>query len=143
MPSARKQGKTVHSEAREVSLTFPLTRATDRTARYTGVSPTLIKTIRRQSKDRDEKGTVSPLHTPGKHRPRPSHRNVTTDAFDMSVIRRTVQELYVTQNKVRSCRKLLPVIKHKIYFPWGVHSLRNILHKLGFRWKNASVSTRS
>jgi hypothetical protein len=77
MSSARKQGKTVHSEAREViasvvklrdeegrrkQRTFPLTSATDRAARYTGVSTTLIKTIRRQSKDRDEKGTVSPLH---------------------------------------------------------------------------------
>jgi hypothetical protein len=141
MSSARKQGETVHSVAGEViaslvklcddegrrkQLTFPLTRATDRAARYTGVSTTLIKTIRRQSKDRDEKGTVSPLHTPGKHRPRPAHRNVTTDAFDRSIIRRTVQEFYVTQNKVPSCPKLLPVIKHKIDFPWGVHSLRNM-----------------
>jgi hypothetical protein len=75
---------------------------------------------------------VSPLHTPGKHRPRPVHWNVTTDAFDMSVIRQTVQEFYLTQNKVPSCRKLPPVIKHKIDFPWGVHSLRNILHTLGF-----------
>jgi hypothetical protein len=141
MSSALKQGKTVHSEARELiasvvklcdeecrrkQLTFRLTRATDRAARYTGVSTTLIKTIRRQSKDRDEKSTVSPLHAPGKHRPRPAHRNVTADAFDMSVIRRTVQEFYVAQNKVPSCRKLLPVIKHKIDFPWGVYSLRNI-----------------
>jgi hypothetical protein len=61
MSSARKQGKTVHSEAQEViasvvklcdeegrrkQLTFPLTRATDRAARYTGASTTLIKTIR-------------------------------------------------------------------------------------------------
>jgi hypothetical protein len=96
MSSACKQGKTGHSEARKViasivklcdeegrrkQLTFPLTRATDRAARYTGVSTTLIKMIRRQSEDRDEKGT-----------PRPAHRNVTTDAFDMSVIRRTVQK---------------------------------------------------
>jgi hypothetical protein len=72
---------------------------------------------------------------PGKHWPRPAHGNVTIDAFDMSVIRWTVQEFYITQNKVPSCRKLLPVIKHKIGFPWGVHSLRNILHKLGCRWK--------
>jgi hypothetical protein len=69
-------GKTVHSEAREVivsivklcveegrrkQLTFPLNRATDRAARYMGVSTALIKTIRQQSEDRDEKGTVSLL----------------------------------------------------------------------------------
>jgi hypothetical protein len=125
--------KLCDEEGRRKQLTFLLTRATDRAARYTGVSTTLIKTILQQSKDRDEKGTVSPLHTPGKHQPRPAHRNVTTDAFDMSVIR---QEFYITQNKVPSCHKLLPIIKHKIDFQWGVHSLRNILHKLGFRWKN-------
>jgi hypothetical protein len=150
MSSGRKQRKTVQSEAREViasvvklcdeegrrkQLSFPLTRATDRAARYRGVSTTLIKTIRRQSKDNDEKGTVSPLHTPGKHRSRPAHRNVTNDAFDMSVIRRTVQEFYLAQNKIPSCSKLLPVIKHRTDFPWDVYSLRNILHTLGFRWK--------
>jgi hypothetical protein len=75
--------KLCDEEGRRKQLTFPLTRATDRAARYTGVSTTLIKTIRQQSKDRDEKGTVSLLHTPGKHWPRPAHRNVTTDAFDM------------------------------------------------------------
>jgi hypothetical protein len=56
MSSARKQGETVHSEAREViasvvklcdeegrrkQLKFPLTRATDRAARCTGVSTTV------------------------------------------------------------------------------------------------------
>jgi hypothetical protein len=115
MSSVRKQGKTVHSEAREVTasvvklcdeearqkqLTFPLTRPTDKAARHTGASTALIKKVRRESKDRDEKGALSPLYTPGKHRPRPTDRNVTIDSFDMSAIRRTVQEFYVTQKKV-------------------------------------------
>jgi hypothetical protein len=71
MSSVRKQGKTVHSEAREVTasvvklcdeearrkqLTFPLTRAIDRAARHMGVSAALIKKVRRESKHRDEKG---------------------------------------------------------------------------------------
>jgi hypothetical protein len=56
MSSARKQGETVHSEARDVIASvvklcdeevrrkqlFPLTRATVRAARYTGVSTTLM-----------------------------------------------------------------------------------------------------
>ncbi|KDR09268.1 hypothetical protein L798_00934 [Zootermopsis nevadensis] len=143
MPSVRKQGKTIHGEAREIissvvklcdeearrkELKFPLTHATDRAGRYAGVPKALINKGRRESKDRDEKGTLSPLHTPGKHRPRPTDRNVTIDSFDMSVIRRTVQEFYATQKKVPSCPKLLPIIKQKIDFPWGVDSLWNILH---------------
>jgi hypothetical protein len=87
-----------------------LTCATDRAARHTGVPTTLIEKIRRQSKDRDKKSTMSPLHTPGKHQPRPADRNVTTD---MSVTRQTVQEFYVIQNEVPSCYKLLSVILHK------------------------------
>jgi hypothetical protein len=81
------------------------------------------------------------LHTPGKHRPRPADRNVTIDAFDMSVIRQAVQEFHATQTKVLSCHKL--VMKQKIGFPWDLVSLRNILRNLRFKCKNASVSARS
>jgi hypothetical protein len=91
-----------------------------------GVSTALIKSIRQQSKDRGEKGTLSLLHMPGKHQPRPADRNVTIDACDMSVIRWTVQEFYITHHKIPSCHKLLPVIKQKIGLAWGVHSLWNI-----------------
>jgi hypothetical protein len=92
------------------SLTFPLTHATDRAAKYTGVSIALIKKVRRKSKDIDENGTLSPLHTPGKQRPKPTDRNVTIDSLDISVTRWTAQEFYVTQKKVPSCPNLLPII---------------------------------
>lgn len=42
----RKHGKTVKlcdEEGRRKQLAFPLTRATDRAAKYTGVSTTLVK----------------------------------------------------------------------------------------------------
>jgi hypothetical protein len=118
MLNKRRRGKTLHSEAWEVTasivklcdeeakqqqLIFPLACATQRAATYTGMSTPLIKRIRHQAKDRDKKGTLSPLHTPEKHQCRPNNRNITTDDFDMSVIRHTVQD-YITKKKVPTCQ---------------------------------------
>ena len=74
------KGKTVYSEARAVianvikvcdeeseskNSTLPINRSNDRAAHYTVVSHFLIKLIRRQSKEREQAGSSSPLHTPG------------------------------------------------------------------------------
>jgi hypothetical protein len=88
-----------------------LTLATEKAFKYTGFVKGYNTRIRQGSK-------------PGKHRTRPDERKVNVDDFGMAVIRRTVHNFYVT-NDVLSCPKLLPVIKEKIYFLWGVDSLRN------------------
>ena len=150
MSYIRKKGKTVHSEAREVkanvikvcyeeseskNLTLPLNRSTDRAAHYTGVSPSLIKSIRRQSKERAQAGSSSPLHIPGKHRPRPSERNVDTDDFDLCVrpIRRTVQEFY--KEKKNSSNLFIIIASHHKKNPWCGETLRKVLQRINFKWK--------
>jgi hypothetical protein len=126
--------KACDTEANQKELLSPLARATERAFKYTGLSTSTIKRIRQESKNRSESGSSSTLSTPGKHRPRPNERSINVDDFDLAVIRRTVHDFYVT-NGTPSCPKLLPIIREKINFPSGVNSLRQILHRLGFRWK--------
>ncbi|KAJ4444761.1 hypothetical protein ANN_06558 [Periplaneta americana] len=96
----RKNGKTIHSEARQSIANLikmcdeearqkrrlcPLMNATERAAKYAGVSVATIKRIRRQLKEKSQRGSTSPLHKPGKSRLRPEERNARLDDFDMAV----------------------------------------------------------
>jgi hypothetical protein len=73
-------------EGRQKQPAFPLTSARDRAAKHTdvGLSITLTEKVRRQSKYREQKGTLSPLHTAGKRRPRHADANVTANAFNVN-----------------------------------------------------------
>jgi hypothetical protein len=68
MVSSQKEGKTIHSEARELishvnhqckqeavekSLILPICRADERTANYCGVSVATVKQIRRESREKN------------------------------------------------------------------------------------------
>jgi hypothetical protein len=68
-------------------------------------------------------------------RERPEERNVHLDEFDKRVIRDTISEFYLVKKQVPTCPKLLPVLKEKINFPWGVHSLRYVLKGMDYQWK--------
>jgi hypothetical protein len=122
MASNRKRSKTIHSEAREMinhvnsqckqaaekSLILPICRADEKTANCCGVSVSTVKQVRRESRERNE---GSPLHTPGKNRPRKTQCNVIIDDFDLCVVKRTVIDCYVKNEVVPTCKKLLPVIR--------------------------------
>ena len=62
-------------------------------------------------------------------------KKTSIDEFDCSIIRRTIQDFYVKEKKIPSLNKLLPVLKEKIDFKWNKEILRQILHKIGFKWK--------
>jgi hypothetical protein len=79
------------------------------------VSVSTVKQIRRDSRESNE---GSPLCTPGKNRPRETHRNVIIDDFDLCVVKRTVIDFYVENKVVPPCKKLLPVTREKINFSW-------------------------
>ena len=57
------------------------------------------------------------------------------DEFDRCVIRRIINDFYTVQKKVPTVAKLLPVVKGKIYFPWGNSSLQKIIKEIGFKLK--------
>src|SRR5258705_586897 len=144
-----RKGKTVRSEgrqivsnvvrffdkeAREKEHTFPLEQATKRAASACGFSEYTIKKIRKESSD-VVAGTSSNFVSPGKHRKRPSDRNVEVDDFDKCVIRRTIHDFYIRENIVPTVRKLLPVLREKINFKWGRSSLLRVVKEMGFRFK--------
>lgn len=148
MASSRKKGKTIHSEAREIvrqviekcdeearrgETHINIHQRNARASDYTGISERTISRIRKECKEAGD----SNLSTPGKHRHRPSTRNVEIDNFDLHVIRNTIHDFYIVQKQVPTCPKLLAAVKEKIDFPWGVDSLRKILKTMGFRWKKS------
>lgn len=102
-----------------------------RAANYAGVSIRSISTIRKEGISAGE----SLLNTPGKKRPRPEDKKFHCDDFDRRVIRDIIRDFYLVQKKVPTAPKLLTVIQERINFPWKVHSLRRLLHEMGFKWK--------
>lgn len=140
----KKKRKTIHSEARDIirrvvlacdeearqgKLNHTVKQANLRISHYTGISVSSITRIRRESADAGE----TSLSTPGKHRKRQEERNIHLDDFDKRVIRDTISEFYLVRKLVPTCPKLLPALKEKINFPWGVHSLRRILKNMGYK----------
>jgi hypothetical protein len=137
MGPQRKKGKTINSKAREFigrvilafdeesrqgKLTHTVKQSNLRIA-HTGIPARTITRIRRESAEAGE----TYLSAPGKHRERPEERNVHLDEFDKRVIRDIISEFYLVKTQAPTCPKLLPVLKEKINFPWGIHSLRNVL----------------
>jgi hypothetical protein len=58
----------------------------------------------------------SELSTLGMTRKRPNVRNAEVDDFDRRVIKDVIEDFYLRQNVVPTCKKLLPVLKIRIYF---------------------------
>ena len=149
--SFRSRKTVVHSEGRNIisnivdkcdeealkkCVTYPVNQATKRAAHYAGVSESFVKRIRRDKKILLEKGESSVLSTPGKNRnTRPEHTIVHVDNFDQGVIRRIIHSFYANEKQVPTIRKLLPVVKDKIGFPWGETSLLRVIKHMGFKWK--------
>jgi hypothetical protein len=147
--SSRKEGKIIHSEAREMvnhvnlhrneesvdkSLILPICNVDERTANYWGVSVATVKQIVRDSRERSE---GSP---PDKSRPRKTERNVIIDDFDLCAVKCTVTDFCVENKVVPTCKKLLPVIREKNHCSFrGEQSLRRIPDKIGFRRKNTKA----
>ncbi|XP_054283210.1 uncharacterized protein LOC129000275 [Macrosteles quadrilineatus] len=146
MHNTRSHGSTVHSSEREVirgviqccdqeakdkSLLFPISKATERAANYCKVSQATVKRIRKEGKLTPD----SKLSTPGKKRKRPDHRNATIDGFDRRVILDVIREFYVQKKVVPTCKKILPILKERINFGWSDWTLRRVLKEMGFRWK--------
>jgi hypothetical protein len=62
-------------------------------------------------------------------------RITNSDDFDKSLPRRTVYNFYTQEATVPSTRKLLPKLRETINFKGGSTSLKLILRKVEFKWK--------
>lgn len=146
MSTRRKKGQTIHKEGREIirniiekcdqearegKLQHLLQQGNLRAADYAGVSLRSITTIRKEGLS----AGVSPLQSPGKKRPKSEEHKFHCDDFDRRVIRDIIRDFYLVQKEVPTAPKLLTAIQRIINFPWKVHTLRRLLHAMGFKWK--------
>lgn len=149
MPAVRKQGKTILSADRNVILNvikcceeesknkrlrINLNKSTERASNYCNVSVSTIKRIRKEKKSNES----SSLSTPGKTRKRPEYRNAVVDDFDRRVIKEVIEDFYLKQKIVPTCKKMIPVLQTRIDFQWKACTLRKILKEMGFRWKTCT-----
>lgn len=124
--------KFCDQEAENGEIIVPLNHPTKRASEIAGVSLSTIKRIRREAGDE-----LNPDFDSPKKRVKKDVFAITAiDEFDCSVIRRTVHDFYVKEKKIPSLNKLLPVLKESINFNWNKEILRQILHKIGFKWKS-------
>jgi hypothetical protein len=105
-------------EASEEGLLVLINKATERAARYCNVSRSSIKKIRKESSSRPNEA----LGTPGKKMKRGDTGEAIADNFDRRVMRDTIQDFYLRQKTVPTCRRLLPVLREKYIFS-GVNGL--------------------
>jgi hypothetical protein len=54
------------------------------------------------------------------------------------VLLETIQDFYVRQKMVPTCRKLLPVLREKINFQWSEWTLRKVLKEMASDGRNVA-----
>jgi hypothetical protein len=114
-----------------------INRRTERAATYYNVTRISTKKIRKESSSRPNEA----LGTPGKKRKWGDTGEAIVDNFDRRVIRDTIQDFYVRQRTVPTCRKLPPVLREKINFQCSERPLRKVLKEMGFKWKKCGTKT--
>jgi hypothetical protein len=125
MSAQRKRGLTIHSKDRNIIanvikccdeeveqkyLSVPITKAIARATKYCNISSRTIQRIRNESTNCVVDGEMS---TPGKTRKRPNVRNAEVDDFDRRVVKDVIEDFYLLQKVVPTCKKLLPCVKGK------------------------------
>ncbi|KAG8235850.1 hypothetical protein J437_LFUL015780 [Ladona fulva] len=112
--------KVLHSQVREIvnrvlvfmkkeaveGISIPLRSVHERVVATTGISKRTLKRISKEGKD----------------------------ICDGLIIRRTINEFHLEENKHPTLRALLPIVREKTSFEGKISSLRILLGKIGFRW---------
>ena len=146
---SRKQGKTIHSEARNMvsriikkcdeeakngQLLHLLQQANIRAADYAGVSVRTISRIRKETTESGEKQ----LSSPGKKRPRRIGKKFHCSEENRTIIRNIIYEFYIENKIVPPAAKLLDAIRERIDFPWTRHTLYRLLKSMGFKYMKSN-----
>lgn len=149
-------GKVIHSQGREIisnvysfmkseaknnTLSIPLSNARRRTAAAVGFSERVVTKINSELKKINSGEEVGSFATPNKIRKR--KKPVTgVDEFDKSVIRRHVYEFHLKKKQLPTTKLLLNELRESIDFQGGLSSLRSILRELGFKWRKTQNNRR-
>lgn len=137
--------KILHSQSREIvrnvfmfmkeeaeKKTFTdLNRVQERVQKATGVSISSIKRIIKESA-----GNSGNILTP-KRRKKGIQPKSGLDDFDLSVVRRTINEFHITNKERPTVKSLRLVLKEKIIFQGSDFTLRKIMRNMGYRWRKS------
>lgn len=91
---------------------------------------TTMKKIRREAMNEEEPHFLSPK----KRLKKKVLETLELDGFDCDVISRLVHDFYISEKRIPSISKLLPILQEKLNFKWKRESLRKVLHSIGFHW---------
>lgn len=97
-----------------------------------GVSERFVYKLVNEEKLAQNSGTK--ISTPGKKRKRTKGK-IEVDDFDIGVIKRKIHEFYSEKKEIPTIPKLLNTLRGDINFKGGRETLRNLLKKIGFRFK--------
>ena len=144
---SKLKGKVLHSQTREVvanvyrfmrkeavqGAPIKLKKVLERVSEATGVSLSSVRRIKSELQSIESGESVS-FTTPHKERPRIS-RKATLDSFNEAVVRRTVNDFYITDKERPTLKKVHASLTKSISFDGSLNTLRKILLTLGFKWR--------
>lgn len=124
--------KFMTEEAKKGEFIISPKRIIERVSAATGLSQKSITRIKKEATAVQD-GSLSSFSTPNKQSNRP--KPVTgLDNFNLTVIRNTVNNFYMSDKSLPSVYKLLIKLKDGDVFHGSSRSLRRILKVMGFKW---------
>lgn len=114
---------------------IPLSKVYVRVSAATGVSERTVLNIVKEAR-LVEQGLLDPetLKKTPKKRVRTKGK-IEVDEYDLQVIRRKIHEFYAFKKEVPTINKLLQILKEEINFKGSRETLRKILRKNGFQFR--------
>lgn len=109
-----------------------LRNITQRTAEATGVSLSTVQRILKEEKELP--CTSSKFTSPMKKRMKRDNK-IEIDSFTADIVRSTIQNFHVVHKEIPTLAKLRTVLNEKIGFEGCLETLRQLLLKLGYKWR--------
>lgn len=150
--NSKLSGKVIKSQTREVisnvmdfmqreakadRFIISPEKVRERVAAATGVSQRTLTRISAEKRKLEE--TNSTFESPNKKRKVP--KKVTgIDDFDTGVVRRIVNNFYVTEKCLPTLKKIRVKLQKEINFTGSVMSVWRILKNMGYRWKKTKTN---
>lgn len=144
--SSKKKRCVLNSQSREIVLSVYkfmqaekdngvklLSQVQTRVAEATGISAKSIYRISKESPN-----SRGRLVTPNKVRPKGKGPKSNLDDFDLTVVRRSINEFHLTEKQRPTMTQLASHLKRAIGYKGSVTTLLRITRKLGFRWKKST-----
>ncbi|KAG8294839.1 hypothetical protein J6590_093811 [Homalodisca vitripennis] len=119
-------------EGKEGTFVIDPKKVRERVATAVGVSRRTLTRISAEKRKLAE--TTTSFETPNKVRKVPK-KLTGLDDFDLGVIRRTINNFYLTEKCLPTLKKICSKLESEIHFTGSISSLRRIVRKMGYRWR--------